>query len=126
MNPSSTAPVAAKNEAAVSLRDRFKARIDARTAHIAVIGLGYVGLPLALLFSEERFPVTGFDVDEQKVKTLSQGGSYIHRITPTEIQAARQRHFTATADYAHISEVDAIIICVPTPLDEHREPDLSC
>ncbi|MGH9668627.1 MAG: nucleotide sugar dehydrogenase, partial [Terriglobales bacterium] len=83
------------------------------------------GLPLALLFSEERFPVTGFDVDANKVETLSSGGSYIYRIPPTDIQAARKRGFTATADYSKIGEMDAILICVPTPLTESREPDLS-
>src|SRR5574337_2092410 len=103
----------------------LKARIETRTARVGVIGLGYVGLPLALLFSEERFPVTGFDVDAAKVAALSSGGSYIYRIPPTDIAAARKRGFTATADYSKIAEVDAILICVPTPLAESREPDLS-
>ena len=101
------------------------ARIEAREARIGVIGLGYVGLPLALLFSEEKFPVTGFDVDARKVATLVEGGSYIYRIPPTDIQAARSRGFSATADYAHIAEMDAVVICVPTPLNDAREPDLS-
>lgn len=103
----------------------FLERIRARTARVGVIGLGYVGLPLALLFSEEGFPVLGFDTDEKKVRTLSEGGSYIYRIPETEIQMARDREFKATSDFANISEVDAIVICVPTPLDEHRQPDLS-
>src|SRR4051812_39800129 len=101
------------------------AKIEARSARIGVIGLGYVGLPLALLFTEEKFPVTGFDVDARKVATLAEGGSYIYRIPPTDIQAARARGFSATADYAHIAEMDAVIICVPTPLNDTREPDLS-
>ncbi len=105
--------------------EQFKAKVEARTARVGVIGLGYVGLPLAMLFSEERFPVTGFDVDASKVATLSSGGSYIYRIPPTDIQAARQRGFTATADYSKLGEMDAILICVPTPLTEAREPDLS-
>jgi UDP-N-acetyl-D-glucosamine dehydrogenase len=126
MNPLPTAAAAAETAWLSSVHERFKTKIEARTAHVAIIGLGYVGLPLALLFSEETFPVTGFDIDRAKVDTLSQGGSYIHRIPPTEIQAARDRKFTATTDYARISQADAIIICVPTPLDEHREPDLSC
>ncbi len=105
--------------------ERLRAKIEARSAQVGVIGLGYVGLPLALLFSEEKFPVTGFDIDAKKVATLSGGGSYIYRIPPTDIQAARTRGFAATADYAQIAEMNAIVICVPTPLTEAREPDLS-
>ncbi len=104
--------------------ERLKARILARQARVGIIGMGYVGLPLALLFSEEKFPVTGFDIDSDKVKTLAAGGSYIYRIPPTDIAAARARGFSATADYSHAAEMDAIIICVPTPLTESREPDL--
>lgn len=111
--------------ARVSSVEQLTARIQARSARVGVIGLGYVGLPLALLFSEEKFPVTGFDVDAKKVDTLSQGGSYIYRIPPTDIQAARARGFAATADYRHLGEMDAVIICVPTPLTESREPDMS-
>ncbi|MGH9580460.1 MAG: nucleotide sugar dehydrogenase, partial [Terriglobales bacterium] len=103
---------------------RLKARIESREARVAVIGLGYVGLPLALLFSEEKFPVTGFDIDSGKVDTLERGGSYIFRIPPTDIAAARSRGFRATADYTHLAEMDCIIICVPTPLTDSREPDL--
>jgi UDP-N-acetyl-D-glucosamine dehydrogenase len=84
-----------------------------------------VGLPLALLFSEERFRVTGFDIDPAKVETLNRGGSYIVRIPGTEIQLAQRNGFKATADYSEIAQMDAVIICVPTPLDEHHEPDLS-
>ena len=87
--------------------------------------MGYVGLPLALLYSEQKFRVTGFDIDQHKVNTLNQGGSYIFRITPEEIQAARSVGLTATANYAQLGDMDAIIICVPTPLNEYHEPDLS-
>ncbi len=110
---------------AVSLFSELKTRIDSRQARIGVIGLGYVGLPLALLYTEANFRVTGFDIDRRKVATLSSGGSYIYRILPTEIEAARSRGFSATADFSTLTEMDAIIICVPTPLDEYREPDLS-
>jgi UDP-N-acetyl-D-glucosamine dehydrogenase len=103
----------------------LKDKINARTANIGVIGLGYVGLPLSLLFSEEKFRVTGFDIDHKKVDTLSQGGSYIVRIPGTEIQQAMIHGFRATADFSRISEMDAVIICVPTPLSDHHEPDLS-
>src|SRR5215831_7168986 len=100
-------------------------RLQDRTAQIGVIGLGYVGLPLVLLLNREGFPVTGFDIDPQKIHVLSQGGSYIVRITEAEIQAAKAGGFVATADYAYVSTMDVVIICVPTPLDDHHEPDLS-
>jgi UDP-N-acetyl-D-glucosamine dehydrogenase len=104
---------------------QFKQKIEAREARIGIIGMGYVGLPLALLFSEERFAITGFDVDVHKVETLNAGGSYIVRIPPEEIQSARKNSFQATSDYSRIQQMDVVIICVPTPLDEHHEPDLS-
>jgi UDP-N-acetyl-D-glucosamine dehydrogenase len=100
-------------------------KIESRAAKVGIVGLGYVGLPLALLFCQEGFPVTGFDIDPSKVDTLNAGGSYIVRIPPAEIAAARGRGFRATADYDALREMDAILICVPTPLDEHQEPDLS-
>jgi UDP-N-acetyl-D-glucosamine dehydrogenase len=105
--------------------DSLYHKLENRTARIGVIGLGYVGLPLVLLFSEQKFRVTGFDIDEQKVATLTQGGSYIVRIPGTEIQAAQSAGFTATTDYSHITEMDAVLIAVPTPLNQHHEPDLS-
>ena len=105
--------------------EQFRSRIQARTAKAGIVGLGYVGLPLALLFSEERFPVTGFDIDAEKVRTLNNSGSYIYRIPKTEIATARTQGFSATNDYSRVAEMDAVIICVPTPLDEYREPDLS-
>jgi len=108
-----------------TLLDALKNKIQQREARVGIIGLGYVGLPLALLYSEQKFRVTGFDVDPRKVDTLTKGGSYIYRILPTEIQAAQKQGFTATADYSQISAMDAIIICVPTPLNDYHEPDLS-
>jgi UDP-N-acetyl-D-glucosamine dehydrogenase len=105
--------------------DSLTTKLENRTAKIGVIGLGYVGLPLVLLFSEQDFRVTGFDVDAKKVDIIKRGGSYIVRIPETEIQAAKNKGFTATADYSQIAGMDAIIICVPTPLDDHHEPDLS-
>ncbi len=103
----------------------FLEKTKTRELRVGVIGLGYVGLPLSLLFSEQKFRVTGFDVDQKKVDTLTAGGSYIYRILPDEIAAAKSSGFSATTDYAHISEMDAVIICVPTPLNDHHEPDLS-
>jgi UDP-N-acetyl-D-glucosamine dehydrogenase len=100
-------------------------RLKARNAKIGVIGLGYVGLPLSLLLSEAGFKVTGFDIDDKKVMDLEAGRSYIFRIPAEEIQSARKQGFSATTDFSGLSEQDAIILCVPTPLTEHREPDLS-
>lgn len=111
----------AVTERAHSFFDKTKSR----ELRVGIIGLGYVGLPLTLLFSEQKFKVTGFDVDQQKVNTLTAGGSYIYRILPEEIAAAKSSGFKATSDYSYLSNVDAIIICVPTPLNEHHEPDLS-
>src|SRR3954466_11564620 len=105
--------------------ETFLDRTRSRELRVGVIGIGYVGLPLTLLFSEQKFRVTGFDVDRQKVDALSAGRSYIYRILPEEIAAAKSSGFTATTNYAEISQLDAIVICVPTPLNEHHEPDLT-
>lgn len=103
----------------------LKHRIETREARIGIIGMGYVGLPLALMFSEEHFKVTGFDIDARKVEILNHGDSYIVRIPGDTIQMARDNEFRATADYGEIAQMDVVILCVPTPLDEHHEPDLS-
>jgi UDP-N-acetyl-D-glucosamine dehydrogenase len=108
-----------------ALFSELKSSIEARKARIGVIGLGYVGLPLALLYTDQQFPVTGFDIDRRKIDTLNAGGSYIFRIGNEQIQAARSTGFSATSDYDRLSEMNAVIICVPTPLNEYREPDLS-
>lgn len=105
--------------------DSLACKLGNRTAQIGVIGLGYVGLPLVLLLSEQKFKVTGFDIDPKKIHAIAQGRSYIVRIPETEIQAAQASGFTATADYSCISRMDVVIICVPTPLNDHHEPDLS-
>jgi UDP-N-acetyl-D-glucosamine dehydrogenase len=91
-------------------------RVDTRESHIGIIGLGYVGLPLALLFSAQRFRVTGLDIDASKVDTLNNGRSYIQRVEPGHIAAARSAGFAATTDFAALTHCDAILICVPTPL----------
>ncbi|MGA2351870.1 MAG: nucleotide sugar dehydrogenase [Terracidiphilus sp.] len=103
----------------------FKQKIEKREARIGIIGMGYVGLPLALLFSDQGFRVTGFDIEPAKVKKLNSGNSYIVRILASAIHNAQQAGFEATGDFSQIAQMDAVIICVPTPLDEHREPDLS-
>ena len=103
----------------------LQTKIDARTAHIGIYGLGYVGLPLALRFAEVGLKVTGFDIDSAKVQQLNAGESYIERLQPAVIQRAQSHGFEATTDFSLSKEVDAIIICVPTPLNRYREPDLS-
>ncbi len=105
--------------------DQLRIKIRDRKAQVGIIGLGYVGLPLALLFSEQKFSVTGFDIDQHKVETLNGGGSYIYRIGAEEIERARAQGFSATSDYSRLVGMDAVIICVPTPLNQYHEPDLS-
>ena len=99
--------------------------MERREARIGIVGMGYVGLPLALLFSGEQFRVTGFDIAADKVEKLNAGDSYIVRIEPEAIRVAQKAGFRATTDYAEIAQMDAVIICVPTPLNDHNEPDLS-
>ena len=110
---------------AASSKHQFISKVQDRTAKVGIIGLGYVGLPLALLYSEEKFVVTGFDIDSRKVEALNGSESYIQRITVNEIATAKKSGFNATADYAKLAQMDAIIICVPTPLNEYHEPDMS-
>jgi UDP-N-acetyl-D-glucosamine dehydrogenase len=101
-------------------------KIRNRTAHVAVIGQGYVGLPLALVFCEAGFTVTGFDVDPKKIRAISAGQSLIKHIGPERVAAAvASGKFTATTDVDRLAAADAIIVCVPTPLGQHREPDNS-
>jgi UDP-N-acetyl-D-glucosamine dehydrogenase len=109
----------------VSLPTELQALIASRQARIGIIGMGYVGLPLTLLFSAQRFRVTGFDVDATKVDALNSGASYIVRIPAAEIVRAQAAGFRATSAYAEIAQMDAVIICVPTPLDQYHQPDLS-
>lgn len=103
----------------------FLSRIADRTAVIGIVGLGYVGVPLALRFSEMGFRILGFDIDEERVARLNRGVETIRHIPDEAVAAMLERGFEATADMARIAEADTAIICVPTPLDRHREPDLS-
>lgn len=99
-------------------------KIKAKTAMVGIIGLGYVGLPLVIEFCNAGFRVIGFDVDEEKVKVLKQGKSYIRHIPEEKIRQCLDT-FTPTSDFSRLSEVDCIIICVPTPLNKYREPDMT-
>jgi UDP-N-acetyl-D-glucosamine dehydrogenase len=100
-------------------------KIESRSAVVGIVGLGYVGLPLMLRFSEVGFRVLGFDIDASKVKALNAGKSYIEHIAASHIAKARKAGFEATTDFTRAAEADALILCVPTPLNKYREPDLS-
>jgi UDP-N-acetyl-D-glucosamine dehydrogenase len=109
-----------------SLAERLLSSIGVRTARVAIIGLGYVGLPLAESFAHAGFPVIGFDIDAEKVKKLKTGRSYIGHISGQRVaELVRTDRFEPTADPRCFEKADAIIICVPTPLTDAREPDLS-
>src|SRR3989304_7094636 len=99
-------------------------KIKLKEAKVGIIGLGYVGLPLVIEFCKTGFPVTGFDIDQSKVEMLKQGKSYIKHIEARYITQSLS-HFSPTTDFSQLSEMDCIIICVPTPLNIYREPDLS-
>lgn len=104
----------------------FIESIKQRKFTVGIVGLGYVGLPLALEFCGKNFKVIGFDLDTEKVESLNRGESYIKHISSGRIQAFHDSgHFEATTDYSKIGDTNAILICVPTPLTRHREPDLS-
>jgi UDP-N-acetyl-D-glucosamine dehydrogenase len=107
-------------------REELLERIRDRRARVGVIGLGYVGLPLTLLFEEAGFEVVGFDVDPAKPAALQQGESYIRHIGAERVaQAFARGRVVATTDFDRLAECDAVLVCVPTPLGRHREPDLS-
>src|SRR5882672_1153238 len=109
----------------MSVKDDLIQKIQAHKARVGVVGLGYVGLPLVLRFGEEHFPVIGFDVDSVKVRKLNAGESYIRHILGTRLQALlKEKQFEATSDFSRLAEADCIIICVPTPLTEKKDPDL--
>lgn len=104
----------------------LRQKIETKSLHIAIIGLGYVGLPLAITFAEAGFQVVGIDVDQQKVDAANRGESYIPDISSSTLQAlidTKRLHFTS--DYAELDNIDAVSICVPTPLRKTRDPDIS-
>jgi UDP-N-acetyl-D-glucosamine dehydrogenase len=105
----------------VMLSEKFRTK----QATIGIIGLGYVGLPLALRFTECGFKVLGFDIDDSKIKSLAKGESYIGTISSERVNASVKKGLSATSDFTKANLPDALIICVPTPLNEHREPDIS-
>lgn len=108
----------------INMLEQFLKKIQNKEATIAIIGLGYVGLPLMLRFAEVNYRVIGIDIDEKKTSAINSGQSYIHHIDSSRIQNVRN-HIYASNDFSEVKEADAIILCVPTPLNKYREPDLS-
>lgn len=100
-------------------------RLESRTAVIGIIGLGYVGLPLLLRFVDCGYSAIGFDIDAEKVAKLERGKSYIKHISSQSVEKAWEKGFQVTTDFSRAAKADALIICVPTPLNAYREPDLS-
>lgn len=99
--------------------------INTKKSTIGIIGLGYVGLPLSILFANKGYKTIGFDIDQKKVKKLNQGSSYIYHISEVSIKKIIDNGFYATSNFSVISDLDIIIICVPTPLNKNNEPDMS-
>ncbi|WP_371762595.1 nucleotide sugar dehydrogenase [Massilia sp.] len=114
-----------RDESKPAYLEQLTARLSERTALIGIIGLGYVGLPLTLRYAEAGFRVLGIDIDGSKVERLNRGESYINHVPAADIAWARSQGFEATTDFTRAGEPDALIICVPTPLNPYREPDLS-
>jgi len=100
-------------------------KLNNKTALIGIVGLGYVGVPLSIGYANSGYKVIGFDIDQSKIDHISAGKTYIKHIPDSDIQCLVDNGFEATIDFSRASEVDALILCVPTPLDQHREPDLS-
>ena len=113
--------MASKSTLAESLIDRIREQ----SAIIGIIGLGYVGLPLGLRFTEAGFRVIGIDIDESKATAINSGKSYFRHISDSDVKCARSRGLEATTDISRAADADALIVCVPTPLTQFREPDLS-
>lgn len=114
-----------KNDIQMNLLEQLIYKLETRTAVIGIVGLGYVGLPLMLRYVDVGFKVIGIDIDADKVAKLNRGRSYIEHISSHAVEEACAKGFEATTDFARAAEPDAVIICVPTPLNAYREPDLS-
>lgn len=100
-------------------------RLNDKSAVIGILGLGYVGLPLMIRYAEVGYKVLGIDIDQDKIDALNRGASYIEHIPDKKIQSSLEKGFEATTDFSRTAEADALIVCVPTPLNKYREPDLS-
>lgn len=107
------------------MKNNLIQKFEGKSAKIGIVGLGYVGLPLSIRYAQAGYSVTGFDIDQSKADCLNDSKTYIKHIPDTAIAEAVAQGFSATTDFALAANMDALILCVPTPLDEHREPDLS-
>jgi len=108
------------------IKEQIISRITEKSAHIGVVGLGYVGLPLLVEFARNGFQATGFEVDAEKARQINNGESYIGDVSSATVkELVNQKRLRATTDFNHLQECDAIIICVPTPLRKTKEPDVS-
>jgi UDP-N-acetyl-D-glucosamine dehydrogenase len=114
-----------RDQQSSSYLTRLISRFESRSAVVGIVGLGYVGLPLSLRYAEAGFKVIGIDIDAAKVARLNQGQSYIAHIAPGAVAGALAAGFEASTEFARAAECDALVICVPTPLNVYREPDLS-
>src|SRR5512147_2719513 len=110
----------------MSTKETLIKKLKEKDVHIGILGLGYVGLPLAVVFGEAGFKVTGFDPDARKVDALSRGVSYIPDVKTEAVEKlVKSGNLTATTDFSHLQEMDAVSICVPTPLRQTGDPDMS-
>lgn len=107
------------------MKQKLLRKLKQKDAVIGIVGLGYVGLPLVLRYAEVGFKVVGFDISQEKIDLLNMGRSYIGHIEDGAVAQALDAGFVSTSDFSRVSDVDALIICVPTPLNKYREPDLS-
>ena len=124
-NESGSSSEVTTGEADGEQHQRLLSKIESGTVRVGIIGLGYVGLPLARAFADRGIAVLGFDVDPVKVAKLERGESYIGHIPDAMIRQMREQRFEATTDFGRLDEPDVVIICVPTPLTDAREPDLT-
>jgi UDP-N-acetyl-D-glucosamine dehydrogenase len=109
----------------MTIKENLINKLSSQTAVIGILGLGYVGLPLMIRYAEVGYKVIGIDIDQHKVNMLNQGNSYIEHISSDKIQTSLNEGFEATTDFSRAVEADTLILCVPTPLNKYREPDLS-
>src|SRR5258707_2423693 len=119
-------PSSRKLSRAGSAAQALEQRLENRTARLAVIGLGYVGLPLSVELAQAGFEVVGIDIDEARVRQLNEGRSYVQDVASADVQAlVRQKRLIATTDFSVLKRCDTVNICVPTPLSKQRDPDVS-
>ena len=113
-------------EKSVSTFQALKDKIESKTARVGIVGLGYVGLPLAVEFAKAGFHVTGIDLQQSRVDRLMQGESYVQDVPSGEVaKLIKDRRFDATSDFSVVRDLDTINICVPTPLRKTKDPDMS-